>query len=173
MRHAALSDSIFQIGEETAALERRASELESALEGANERLGEADADIAETQAKIEELRGIYRSRQAEIQQADRQLASKTARLGLLNDFQSRMEGFSDGVKSIMKGALGDCLPADSAKIVSQHIEVEEGWTSAFETLMAPPSTPSPCPTLQSSRKYSRSCANATSGRRASSFRSGV
>ena len=137
VRHAALSDSIFQIGEETAALERRASELESALEGANERLGEADADIAETQAKIEELRGIYRSRQAEIQQADRQLASKTARLGLLNDFQSRMEGFSDGVKSIMKGALGDCLPADSAKIVSQHIEVEEGWTSAFETLMGP------------------------------------
>ena len=137
VRHAALSDSIFQIGEETAALERRAAELESALEGANERLGEADADIAEAQAKIDELRGLYRSRQAEIQQADRQLASKTARLGLLNDFQSRMEGFSEGVKSIMKGALGGCLPADSAKIVSQHIEVEDGWTSAFETLMGP------------------------------------
>ena len=135
VRHAALSDSIFQTGEETAAIERRISELESALEGANERLGEADADIAEAQAKIGELRGLYRSRQAEIQQADRQLASKTARLGLLNDFQSRMEGFSEGVKSIMKGALGDTLPADSAKIVSQHIEVEDGWTSAFETLM--------------------------------------
>lgn len=135
VRHAALSDSIFQIKEETAALERRICELETALEGANERLAEADADITEAQSKIEELRGQYRSKQAEIQMADRTLASKTARLGLLNDFQSRMEGFSDGVKSILKGALGDCLPADSAKIVSQHVEVEDGWTSAFETLL--------------------------------------
>ena len=33
--------------------------------------------------------------------------------------------------------LGDCLPADSAKIVSQHIEVEDGWTTAFQTLKGP------------------------------------
>ena len=137
VRHAALSDSIFQIKEESQSLERRILELAEALDGANERLGEADADVAEQQSKIEELRRQYRDKQAEIQQADRAIASKAARLGLLNDFQSRMEGFSDGIKSIMKGALNDCLPADSAKIVSQHLEVEEGWTSAFETLMGP------------------------------------
>lgn len=135
VRHAALADSIFQIKEENAALERRISELAEALEGANERLGEADADIAEAQRKIDELRGQYRSKQMEIQQADRALASKTARLGLLNDFQSRMEGFSDGVKSILKGALGELLPAGDAKIVSQYLEVADGWTSAFETLL--------------------------------------
>ena len=60
VRHAALSDSIFQIKEESQSLERRILELAEALDGANERLGEADADVAEQQSKIEELRRQYR-----------------------------------------------------------------------------------------------------------------
>lgn len=135
VRHAALSDSIFQLKEENVALENRKNELDAALENANERLGTADADIADAQTRSEELRAQYRNKQTEIQQMDRQLASKSARLGLLNDFQSRMEGFSEGVKSIMKGRLSECIKPDDVKIVSQNVEVENGWTSAFETML--------------------------------------
>ena len=135
VRHAALSDSIFQLKEENVALENRKNELDDALENANERLGTADADIADAQTRSEELRAQYRNKQTEIQQMDRQLASKSARLGLLNDFQSRMEGFSEGVKSIMKGRLSECIKPDDVKIVSQNVEVENGWTSAFETML--------------------------------------
>ena len=135
VRHAALSDSIFQLKEENLALDNRISEFDAALEGAHERLANAEADILEAQTRTDELRTQYRNKQSEIQQMDRTVASKAARLSLLNDFQSRMEGFSEGVKAIMKGSLGELLPADSVKIVSQNVEVAEGWTSAFETLL--------------------------------------
>lgn len=135
VRHAAVSDSIFQLKEETVALENRKAELDAALESANERLGNAEADITEAQSRSEELRMQYRNKQAEIQQMDRQLASKSARLGLLNDFQSRMEGFSDGVKAIVKGRLSECIDPSNVRIVSQNVEVADGWTSAFETML--------------------------------------
>lgn len=135
VRHAALSDQIFQLKEENSSLERRCEELSAAMENANERLGNAEADITEAVAKADELRAQYRNRQAEIQQMDRQLASKSAKLSLLNDLQSRMEGFSEGVKAIMKGRLGECLDPLNLKIVSQNVEVADGWTSAFETML--------------------------------------
>ncbi len=135
VRHAAISDNIFQLKEELLTLENRDNELKMALENANERLGTAEADTTEAQARSEELRTQYRNKQIEIQQLDRQLASKSARLSLLNDFQSRMEGFSEGVKSIMKGRLPECFDANNIKIASQNVEVAEGWTSAFETML--------------------------------------
>ena len=135
VRHASISDSIFQLKEELLTLENREAELNSALENANERLGNAEADITQAQARSEELRTQYRNKQMEIQQMDRQLASKSARLSLLNDFQSRMEGFSEGVKSIMKGRMPECFNVDNVKIASQNVEVVDGWTSAFETML--------------------------------------
>lgn len=135
VHHAALSDQIFQLKEENSSLERRCEELSAAMENANERLGNAEADITEAVAKADELRAQYRNQQAEIQQMDRQLASKSAKLSLLNDLQSRMEGFSEGVKAIMKGRLGECLDPLNLKIVSQNVEVADGWTSAFETML--------------------------------------
>ncbi len=135
VRHAALSDSIFQMKEECAALENREAELQMALESANERLGNADADITEAIAKSDELRAQYRAKQVEIQEMDRRLAGKSARLSLLNDFQSRMEGFSDGVKAILKGGISECLNPNEVRIAGQNVEVAEGWTSAFETLL--------------------------------------
>jgi len=135
VRHAAISDSIYQLKEELLALEGRGTELKSALENANERLGDADANIVESQKKADELRAQYRDKQAQIQQTDRLLASKSARLGLLNDFQARMEGFSEGVKAIVKGRLPECFAPDGVKIACQSAEVAEGWTSAFEALL--------------------------------------
>ncbi len=135
VRHGALSDSIFQLNEELQALQGKLDELSSALENANERLADAEADTAEAVKKSDELRTQYRNQQMEIQQMDRLLASKSARLSLLNDFQSRLEGFSEGVKAILGGKLSECISPDSVKIVSQNVDVAEGWTSAFESLL--------------------------------------
>lgn len=135
VRHAGLSDSIFQIKEENISLTRRADEVKAALENANERLGTAEADISQSQSKTEELRTQYRNQQIEIQNMDRQLASKSAKLSLLNEFQMRLEGFSDGVKAIMKGSISDLIASGAAKVVSQNVEVAEGWAVPFETLL--------------------------------------
>ena len=135
VRHAALSDSIYQIKEEKLSFEGRIEQTRAALEGARERLENADADAAGAQARADELKAQYRAQQEEIQQMDRRLASKSAKLSLLNEFQARMEGFSDGVKAILKGSLSDLAGPDSARVVSQCAEVSDQWAPAFETLL--------------------------------------
>ncbi len=135
VRHSALSDSIFQIKEENLALENRISELGDAFENANERLANADADIEQAKRNSDELRTQYRNKQIEIQNLDRQLASKSASLGILNDLQSRMEGFSEGVKAIVKGRISEVILPQDAKIVSQSLEILPEWTSAFEAML--------------------------------------
>ncbi len=135
VRHSALSDSIFQIKEENAALENKISELEQAFENANERMANADADIEQAKRNADELRTQYRNKQIEIQNLDRQLASKSAGLGILNDLQARMEGFSEGVKAILKGRISEVINPQEAKIVSQNLEIAPEWTSAFETML--------------------------------------
>lgn len=135
VRHAAISDSLFQTREEMQVLGQRSEELKFALENAYERLASSESDILSANQKVDAERSKYRECQIEIQNKDRTLAGKAARLSLLNDFKNRMEGFSDGVKAIMQGKISDILDPSQAKVISQSIEVEEGWTSAFETLM--------------------------------------
>ena len=135
VRHGALSDAIFQIKEEILALENRCAELDAAFENANERMANADADIEDAKRKSDELRTQYRNRQIEIQNLDRQLASKSASLGILNDLQSRMEGFSEGVKAILRGALSEVVQPNAVSIVSQHLDIAQEWSAAFETML--------------------------------------
>ncbi|MBO5255859.1 MAG: chromosome segregation protein SMC [Opitutales bacterium] len=135
VRHGALSDAIFQIKEENVALENKIAELEQAFENANERMANADADIEVAKQKSDELRTQYRNKQIEIQNLDRQLASKSAGLGILNDLQSRMEGFSEGVKAILKGRISEVLDPQTTKIVSQSLDILPEWTTAFETML--------------------------------------
>lgn len=135
VRHAGTSDLLFQAREELEVLGTRQEEINQAAEMSNERIAAAEADIFSATKKIDETRTRYRDCQVLIQNCDRQLAAKAARLSLLNDFQNRMEGFSDGVKAIMQGKLSDVISPEQTKVVSQNIEVEEPWTRAFEIMM--------------------------------------
>ena len=135
VRHAALTDYIYQVGEEKLSVQRRIDEVRSALSGADERLHRAEAEVLEAKENADAMRSRYRDLQSEIQQMDRRLASKSAKLSLLNDFQNRLEGFSDGVKAVLKGSLADLVPAGEAKVISQSAEVDEEWAEAFEALL--------------------------------------
>lgn len=135
VRHGALSDAVFQLKEESSALERRIAELEEAYENANERLANADADMVQAKERSQQLRTQYRDRQIDIQNLDRQLASKSASLSILNDLQARMEGFSEGVKAIMRGAAADVVSPQSVMVISQNVEIQPEWTRAFEAML--------------------------------------
>ena len=135
VRHGALADAIFQAKEELGVLDRKLAEISEAREAAFERIAAAESDIAEANAKVGERRTAYRDCQMMIQNMDRQLTAKAVRLKMLEDFQKRMEGFSDGVKAILGGRLSGVMEADEAKVISQSVEVEDGWTAAFENMM--------------------------------------
>ena len=135
VRHSTAADSIFQLKEETAVLGRKIQETESALEAARERCAQAEADIYTAAENVNTLRSAYRDKQSQIQELDRTLASKSARLSLLNDFHERMEGFSEGVKAVLKGRISEFIDPQNTVVVSQCADVESGYEQAFEALM--------------------------------------
>ncbi len=135
VRHSTAADSIFQLKEETAVLGRKIQETEAALEAARERCAQAEADIYTAAENVNALRSAYRDKQSQIQELDRTLASKSARLSLLNDFHERMEGFSEGVKAVLKGRVSEFIDPGKTFVVSQCADVESGYEQAFEVLM--------------------------------------
>ncbi len=135
VNHANTADNVFQIKEESAVLERKIEEALSALNMSQERVASIESEIYEANELVNTLRATYRDQQSKILNMDRVFTAKSARLTILNDFQARMEGFSEGVKAILKGKISEFISADTAKVVSQNLEVDASWTFAFEAMM--------------------------------------
>jgi len=136
VRHAACADIIFALKEELTTLNNKFQEYTAAAENNITRISQAQEDIVVSQNKQAETIASYRDKQGQIQIADRQLASKNARLSLLKDFQARLEGYSDGVKAIMQGKVSDIIAPAQAKIITQNTEVQEGWINSFEAMLS-------------------------------------
>ena len=87
----------------------------------------------------------FRDAQRKLQDIDRSLAQRTARLRLLQQLQEKWEGFGEGAKAVLQGRLSRLLASRSSP------RSRRGWKSAPSTprrsrrCSAPRSRPSPSP----------------------------
>jgi len=123
-------------------LKRETSELDDGLSDLRERLEQRRRERDEAAEAVETAREHHRSIQTEhqslqdsIQERDRQLASKSAHLGALEDLQAKHEGLGEGAKAILAGKIGDAVDHGQAIVVSRRLKVAEGYTQALETLL--------------------------------------
>lgn len=135
IKHSAAADSAFQLKEQLNSFDARKLEYDASAESAKSRTAAVQSEIAQLQEQNTALISQYRDKQSQIQIMDRQLASKSAKLSLLNDFQNRLEGYSDGVKAVMQGKVADIVAPDSVKIIAQSLEIKDGWATAFEAML--------------------------------------
>ena len=134
-RHEALKGDLRLVSEQ-AALDARAAL--DALARAEETLaGRARSSEAATQAQqsVAEATREFREVQKKIQDTDRQMAQRGARLRLLQQLQERLEGFGEGAKAILQGRLAGALAGSAATPVSQGIEVRPEFGRAIEALL--------------------------------------
>jgi chromosome segregation protein len=134
-RHDSLAVELAQVKREEeaaaaalAALARRLAEATSAQAQANEALGAA-------QASVSDLTGEFRDAQRRLQEIDRQLAQRGARLKLLQQLQERWEGFGEGAKALLQGRLEAALGGRKAASIMSGIEVRAEFGAAMEALL--------------------------------------
>ncbi len=137
IKHAALSDAMFQLKEEQAGLERQQAQLAAARSARSGDQASAQQAVADAQATEATLRQQFRDNQTRIQDLDRQLARGTAQLQALEGLQARFEGFSEGAKAILQGKLEDVLPKGAFQILTKLVDIDDADAPALEALLGP------------------------------------
>ncbi len=136
VKHAGFADSVFQLTEERAGLDRRLADVLRTRELRQAEQQRAQEAVQAEQANSQRIRGEYREQQARMQELDRQIARGTAQLQVLEGLQAKFEGFSEGAKAILQGQLGDLLPKESVRPLTKFIKTtDESQIGALETLL--------------------------------------
>src|SRR6478736_1996695 len=130
-------------------LSQELDQLRSAVEGAIAALAEASQKVQEAraeqsraneaahtaQATLQEITGKFREAQRRLQEIDRSLAQKTARLKLLQQLQEKWEGFGEGAKALLQGRFSGLLGDQKLVPITQGLEVRAEYAKALEALL--------------------------------------
>ena len=135
-RHVDLSASLTQAKEEREGHERRVAECAAVVTA---RHGELTAARAAEQANIEqgkELLAGFRGLQGQISEQDRNVAKLSAQLGLLEQMQSRLEGFSEAAKAVLRGEFAEAMPSGKASALADLVTVTDvAVAAALENIL--------------------------------------
>ncbi|AOS46210.1 Chromosome partition protein Smc [Lacunisphaera limnophila] len=125
------------------------AQLRSAVEGAASALAEASQKVQEArieqsrsnneaqaaQTALQEATHQFREAQRRLQEIDRGLAQKTARLKLLQQLQEKWEGFGEGAKALLQGRFTAVLGEQKFIPITQGLEVRPQYAKAVEALL--------------------------------------
>jgi chromosome segregation protein len=135
LRYDAVAQEIGQVRDQHAAAGLTAAELgarvEASLAEKTRTLGEAAA----AQQAITDLTREFRESQRKLQDIDRQLAQRTARLRLLQQLQEKWEGFGEGAKAVLQGRLDAALAGAKAAPIMHGLEVKPEFGKAVEAIL--------------------------------------
>lgn len=141
-RHDALASEVegvrIQQNEAAAAL----SEITARAEEAQVTKARAHSETQDLQIQIGELTKEFREAQKKLQEIDRNLAQRTARLKLLQQLAEKFEGFGEGAKAILQGRFASLLgdPATNPAVVKPRpvtdgLRPRSEWARALEALL--------------------------------------
>ena len=124
-RHVDLSGSLSQAKAEREGMERRAQDSAAVV---TTRHTELQSARTKEQATVDQGRALlndFRALQQTISEQDRQVAKLSAQLGLLEQMQARLEGFSDAAKAVLRGELSEGLPAGKFSALADLVTVTD------------------------------------------------
>ena len=136
-RHVDLSASLSQAKQERTALERRVAECGGVVTTRHGELQAARSAEQEATEKGRDLLNDFRALQQTISEQDRKVAKLSAQLGLLEQMQSRLEGFSEAAKAVLRGEFSAELRSGKASALADLVRVVD--LSVFQ-VEAPPAS---------------------------------
>jgi chromosome segregation protein len=134
-RHELLEQQIAGAREEQSAAEARSQELGQQLAKAQESHRQLEAEAGTARETISSLTGDFRSAQRQLQEIDRGLAQRTARLKLLQQLQEKWEGFGQGAKAVLQGKLDEALAGTTVTPVTAGLQLDPDAGKAVEALL--------------------------------------
>ena len=135
-RHAEIANTLAQMREERHALSSRFAEIQAVAETRRAEHARARQEVAEAQEHGKALTTQFREQQQKISQLDRVVARTSAQLAVLEQQQAKFEGFSAGAKAILRGELGESVPAETAFALNSLLEISDAESApAIEALL--------------------------------------
>ncbi len=134
-RHDLLEQQISSAQAEQAVAENRAAELGQKHEEAKATQSRLEGEASEARESISRLTGEFREAQRQMQEIDRGLAQRSARLKLLQQLQEKWEGFGQGAKAVLQGQLDESLQGTNVTPVTAGLQIDPKAGKAVEALL--------------------------------------
>ncbi|MSU46981.1 MAG: chromosome segregation protein SMC [Lacunisphaera sp.] len=126
---------VAEIAEVRSAVDAAAQTLASVrdkVEEARADQSRSNNEAQATQAALLDATQKFRDAQRNLQDIDRNLAQKAARLKLLQQLQEKWEGFGEGAKALLSGRLGG---GQKFAPITQGLEMKAEYAKALEALL--------------------------------------
>ena len=134
-KHDSLMQEIEGVRQQQSAATQVVSEFEARVEESLVAKSRANQESSDAQLAIVNLTREFREAQRKLQEIDRQVAQRTARLKLLQQLQEKLEGFGEGAKAILQGRLDGVLGGVKPLPVMQALQVKPEYGRALESLL--------------------------------------
>jgi len=134
-KHDALAGELTQARAAQEAAAQAAAGFDARVEAAQAERSAAHEGVTAAQQALADLTKEFRESQRRLQDIDRQLAQRGARLKLLQQLQERWEGFGEGAKAVLQGRLDAALSGSPAVPVSRGLDVKPEFGPALEALL--------------------------------------
>lgn len=135
VKHAILTEKIVTLKQELEVFEETQRQILEAETKTSDKVSSLLNEFNEAKQDSENKLKEFRSLQERYQLADRSIAKKTAHLNVLQNLQSKFEGFAEGAKSILSGRLGDLAEESNVTILSKAIQIPQEYTLGMQTLL--------------------------------------
>ena len=134
-RHESVANELESLRQQQSSAAQQLSELNARVEEATVAKARAHQETQDVQIQIGDLTREFRDGQKKLQDIDRQLAQRTARLNLLKQLAEKFEGFGEGAKAILQGRLAPALGETTATPITKGLEVHPAHAKAVEALL--------------------------------------
>ena len=134
-RHDQLAREIVEVRQTAAAAAQTLVQTRTRVEEARTDQSRSTNEAQAAQAALLDATNRFREAQRQLQEVDRNLAQKTARLKLLQQLQEKWEGFGEGAKALLQGRLASMPGAQKYAPIAQGLEVKPEYAKALEALL--------------------------------------
>jgi chromosome segregation protein len=134
-KHESVLQEIEAVRQAQAAAAQVAAEAEARVEEAIGERSRANSESVTAQQTLTDLTREFRDAQRKLQEIDRQLAQRTARLRLLQQLQEKWEGFGEGAKAVLQGRLDAALQGAKVAPITQGLAVAPEFGKAVEAIL--------------------------------------
>jgi chromosome segregation protein len=134
-KHESLAQELEGVRAQQSAAAQLAAETDARFEEATAEKSRANGEVATAQQAITDLTREFREAQKKLQEIDRQLAQRTARLRLLQQLQEKWEGFGEGAKAVLQGRLDAALNGVKVTPIMQGLAVQQEFGKAVEAIL--------------------------------------
>lgn len=134
-RHESLAQELESVRQQQQAAQQVVAELEARVEESLAEKSRSHNESVAAQQAITDLTREFREAQRKLQEIDRQLAQRTARLRLLQQMAERWEGFGEGAKAVLQGRLDGALAGAKVSPITHGLAVKPEFGKAVEALL--------------------------------------